>query len=439
MASIDYNSTIAPGASARRQPRLRAIDGAVDGTIGGAIGGAIDGAAGGQPPRPHPLHPREYPQEAGAEGTEGAEGTAAGGGMGRLVQLAGALTSLALVGGLIWWGYELVMRDVNGIPVVRALEGPLRVQPEDPGGELARYQGLSVNRIQAEGNAAPAPDRLVLAPRPVDVIESDPPGISPRPRPAPGRGGASGAAPQTPPATPAAAPTPGAPASTASLPGAPAPTTPATTPAAADTAPASPASDEASSPSEIAAAARALVAAIANEEGQGEGAAAEGPAAAEGLSPAAQAGGAAVAAPVAAPENAAPEVIPASVPGVRRSPRPEARPAGLERLAAMAGASAPAQAQPLGEIDPASLPPRTSLAQLGAFDSAEIARQEWARLTARFPDYFAGKARVIEEATTGGRRFFRLRVHGFENMADARRFCSALMAQDAVCIPVMTR
>lgn len=115
------------------------------------------------------------------------------------------------------------------------------------------------------------------------------------------------------------------------------------------------------------------------------------------------------------------------------------RPAGLERLAAMARASEPAKPQTISEIDPASLPPRTSLAQLGAFDSAATARREWDRLTARFPEYFSGKARVIEEATTGGRRFFRLRVHGFADRADARRFCSALMAQDAVCIPVMTR
>lgn len=396
MASIDFNTPIASGAAARRQPHLR----------------AIDGMAGEQPP-PHP-HLRQQPGEA-----EGAP--APGGGAGRLVQLAGALTSLALIGGLIWWGYELVMRDVNGIPVVRALEGPLRVQPEDPGGELARYQGLSVNRIQAGGNAAPAPDRLVLAPRPVDVIESDPPGISPRPSPRPGPAPAGGAAgdesPQATAATETTAPAEAAEATaaTAALPGDSASAPPA---AAAS----GPVSAEAASPSEIAAAARALVAAIANEEGApGEAAAAK----ADALAP--------------APEAAKPQVIPASVPGVRRSPRPMARPAGLERFAAMARASEPVKPQPPGEIDPASLPPRTSLAQLGAFDSAAIARREWERLTARFPDYFSGKARVIEEAVTGGRRFFRLRVHGFSDMADARRFCSALRAQEAVCIPVMTR
>ena len=394
MASIDYNTRIASGATARRQPHLR----------------AIDGMAGEQPPS-HP-HLRQDPDEAGAA-------PETGGGVGRLVQFAGALTSLALIGGLIWWGYELVMRDVNGIPVVRALEGPLRVQPEDPGGELARYQGLSVNRIQAEGNAAPAPDRLVLAPRPVDVIESDPPGISPRPSPRPNPASAGGASGNESPKAPAATEAAEATAATTTLPGDPASAASAP-PAASD---AAPGSGESASPSEIAAAARALVAAVASEEGQGEAASAKADAPA----------------PAPAPEAGKPQVIPASVPGVRRSPRPVVRPAGLERLAAMARASEPAKPQTISEIDPASLPPRTSLAQLGAFDSAATARREWDRLTARFPEYFSGKARVIEEATTGGRRFFRLRVHGFADRADARRFCSALMAQDAVCIPVMTR
>jgi hypothetical protein len=32
-----------------------------------------------------------------------------------------------------------------------------------------------------------------------------------------------------------------------------------------------------------------------------------------------------------------------------------------------------------------------------------------------------------------------LRALGFEDLADARRFCSALVAEKAECIPVVTR
>jgi hypothetical protein len=77
--------------------------------------------------------------------------------------------------------------------------------------------------------------------------------------------------------------------------------------------------------------------------------------------------------------------------------------------------------------------------QLGAFDSDEVARSEWGRLSSRFNDYLAGKKRVIQRAESGGRVFYRLRAMGFSDLADARRFCSALVAENADCIPVVTR
>ena len=41
----------------------------------------------------------------------------------RWVNVIGATCSVALVLGLVVWGYKLAVRDVNGVPVVRALEG----------------------------------------------------------------------------------------------------------------------------------------------------------------------------------------------------------------------------------------------------------------------------------------------------------------------------
>ncbi len=91
----------------------------------------------------------------------------------RVVNGAGALTSVVLVLGLAVWGYRLAVRDVTGVPVIRALEGPARSAPADPGGDLAAHQGLAVNAVTADGTAAPPADRLVLAPRPVDLAEAD--------------------------------------------------------------------------------------------------------------------------------------------------------------------------------------------------------------------------------------------------------------------------
>ena len=92
-----------------------------------------------------------------------------------------------------------------------------------------------------------------------------------------------------------------------------------------------------------------------------------------------------------------------------------------------------------GEVTTAAIPVGTKLVQLGAFDSADIAATEWVRMTARFPDFFAGKEQVIQQANSGGRTFFRLRATGFSDLSDARRFCAAMSAEGAACIPVVVR
>jgi len=77
--------------------------------------------------------------------------------------------------------------------------------------------------------------------------------------------------------------------------------------------------------------------------------------------------------------------------------------------------------------------------QLGAFDSAEVAGREWERLGTKFGEYMDGKERVIQRAESGGRVFYRLRAMGFGDLSDSRRFCAALVAERADCIPVVSK
>lgn len=99
----------------------------------------------------------------------------AGAAFSAIMNWAGAGVSLALIAGLGVWGWHLVQRDVSGVPVVRALEGPMRIAPENPGGTVADHQGLAVNRIPAVGEADAGPDRVVLAPPPSDLTGEDQP------------------------------------------------------------------------------------------------------------------------------------------------------------------------------------------------------------------------------------------------------------------------
>jgi hypothetical protein len=314
------------------------------------------------------------------------------------INVAGAVTSAALVIGVGAWGYKLAVRDVAGIPVIRALDGPMRIAPQEPGGEIAANTGLSVNAIAAEGAASDLPEQMVLAPRPIDLTEEDQPttGLSApeAAAPAPVQTAGLGAGSPADPGLPALAPgelteTPvEAPVAVAPLAGA---------------APDAAGSVAASSPDTL-------------EMSVDE-------ALAEAL-------GTDVAALDAADE--------APARGLARSPRPERRPEGDGSPEAVEPLSADRASNP-AEVDAASLTPGTRLVQLGAFDDEAGARSEWASLQTRFGDLIASKTLVLQKAQSGGSSFVRLRALGFDDEADARRFCSAILAEYAICIPVTYR
>ncbi|MGX0977163.1 hypothetical protein ACSSVY_002891 [Roseovarius sp. MBR-51] len=294
----------------------------------------------------------------------------------RLTNLTGAALSIALIAGVGVWGYKMVMRDVSGVPVVRAAEGPMREAPADPGGDAAAHQGLAVNAVAAEGIAAAPADRLVLAPPPLELSLDD-------------------VAPLTQVAEEEAAERP--------------------TAEAAE-------SDPSAAPEQLR---NASILALADQIAAG--ASPMAPLEEEVTGPEA----------VDAPEGEAEVAVVDTASAVTR---PRARPASLTSVPeAIALAVAAAQSVPSDEVDADTIPLGTRLAQLGAFDSAEVARAEWDRLAGRFGDFLDGKQRVIQRAESGGRTFYRLRAMGFADLGDARRFCSALVAERAECIPVVTR
>jgi hypothetical protein len=290
----------------------------------------------------------------------------------RIIAMAGAATSVALVLGLGYWGYRLAVRDMTGIPVVRALEGPMRFAPEDPGGVIADHQGLSVNTVAAEGGISAPADQLVLAPPPVGLTEDDLTGT-------------------------AIAMVPGVSARSASMPG-------------LDIAPMP--ENEAPNPLQtVSLDGNTDIAALADSLSEG-------------------------AVPLSGDIDITLDTGPKtafSLPkgALALSPRPRARPAGQVTMAAV-----PVNTP---EISGDALASGTRLVQLGAFDSEEIARSEWDRLSGKFGDLLDGKTRIVQAAKSGGRTFYRLRAMGFDNEADSRRFCSALVAERAACIPVAVR
>ena len=322
------------------------------------------------------------------------EEDAQSGKVGKLINATGALISVALVAGVGVWGYNLLTRDASGVPVVLALDGPMRVQPDNPGGRQAAHQGLAVNGVQSDGVAADAADRLVLAPDGAGVTGDDQAGLR--------------------------SPTPIMPDNLAQATieiSAPALLTPQKNiqvqPAVADVA---------IEPNQLSATDKATVKALAVADQL-----------AQGVTPLSSVG---------QPEKPALKLVDISVPGVKHSARPSLRPVALNTTPAAAPVevvAAQVVSSPAREVSASDVKTGTRLAQLGAFDSEEIARKEWDKLYGRFTEYLEGKSRVIQKAQSGGRTFYRLRAMGFDDLSDARRFCSALLAEKAACIPVKVR
>ena len=324
-----------------------------------------------------------------------------GGTLAAALNWGGAFLSILMIAGLATWGWKLWVRDVTGVPVVRALEGPMRVAPEEPGGLASNYQGLTVNRIAEERVVAPS-DQVVLAPQPTTLNEDEDLAMAELPPMEDEIPSNSGA------------------------------TLLADTVAVPEIGEALSITNEGLAQVET----RAREGLVQIEEAAEDVLASVLPDTASsdvvlpeesGLSATDLAVQLALGGGTAQPEPSEARLETASVPFT--SPRPQIRPANLRLV------SAPAPQN--GEIDASAIPAGTRLVQLGAYSDATVARVEWDNRMARFGDYMVGKDRVIQEAETGGQPFFRLRAMGFTDLADARRFCAVLVADGTNCIPVV--
>jgi len=99
----------------------------------------------------------------------------------------GAVASLGLVIGVIYWGFLLGQRDATDVPVIRAMEGNARIVPDDPQGTPVDNQGLAVNEVLADTSATAVNTTTTLAPASQSVTAEDETmsALQPAPLPAP--------------------------------------------------------------------------------------------------------------------------------------------------------------------------------------------------------------------------------------------------------------
>lgn len=329
----------------------------------------------------------------------------------RLTHYLGAIMSVGLMGGLAVWGYQLVVRDVSGVPVIRAVEGEARIAPDEPGGELTDRTGLAVNDVAA--GTAPAPvQQVAIAPATTALDGQDV---------AMGQLGATAQTPTVASDEPVAADLP----ATVALTDAEAARL-AEDPAAVETAGVEVAGVEVAA----VAPADAVTNVVTDTAGH----------------------------PVQDTAITAALAEAGAVPAVSTTTRPLPRPRRLaaasaapvandaDPVAAAVATPEPAAAEAVAQDSPAPAPVQQAsvasgapLVQIGAFDSGAIAESEWSRVSARYGELFSGKAPVVQEHKAGGRTFYRLRVAGFDNRDDARKFCAALIEAGTDCIPAVAK
>jgi hypothetical protein len=313
---------------------------------------------------------------------------------------AGAILFLLLVIGLAVWAYRLGTRDAAEIPIIRAMEVPPRVEPDDPGGLRAAHQGLEVNSVLAGAPPPPvtiedAPPRLAMPT--VTLAEEDGP-----------QGELVVSQPQIPVIT-----LPGEDEDLRMPPAEDAP--PAALPRALIAGEAGGA--EAEAEGEVAALIQSL-----GETGPADTAEEEAVAALVDPGPR----------PRTRPQG---HVVRRNAPASEASLQPASAQAALPAAAPAAQPSAPA-AQPAPPAEVTRLNPGTRLVQLGAFDSEGMARQTWSQLVARHGDLLGAKSLYLERATHNARVFYRLRVAGFQNTEETRILCERLRGRGVDCIPV---
>lgn len=305
-----------------------------------------------------------------------------------LRKLTGAAMFLGLIAALGLWSYRLGTRDAAEVPIIKAMEGPARVQPEDPGGAQAAHQGFEVNEVLG-GIPATMPETIPPArPEPKALAAEDAPqGELVLSAPAVLAARVLAETGDVPPADDTAAPVPGKP----------------------ELALLAEAGDE-------------DVAALEPQTDAGTGA---------DLRPRNRPAGLVVShaktTPVASPGPAAVaksrDVPPAAVVAKAAADAPTPKPPKVS-------AAAPAAREVSG------LPSGSRLVQLGAYDSEGITRKAWAQLVAQNSDLLGSKSLYVERTTANARVFYRLRVAGFQSADQTRQLCEKLRSRGVACIPV---
>lgn len=137
--------------------------------------------------------------------------------------------------------------------------------------------------------------------------------------------------------------------------------------------------------------------------------------------------------PAAAPAKPASSAKPATV-ATTATPKTEAKPDSAAKPKPKPTTTT--ETKPATEAKPATASAASGpvTVQIGAFSSADLAKQGWTDTAHILPSAMAGKSRKVETTVKDGKTFYRSYVGGFASKADAEAFCTSLRARSRPCM-----
>ena len=63
-----------------------------------------------------------------------------------------SFVSLVIIGLIAYWAIKIPEKNINNLPIINAIQGEIRVEPDEPGGKLFHDESLSIYKNLENGN-----------------------------------------------------------------------------------------------------------------------------------------------------------------------------------------------------------------------------------------------------------------------------------------------
>ncbi len=70
--------------------------------------------------------------------------------------------SLVIIGLISYWAIKIPEKTINSLPIINALQGDIRIEPDDPGGKLFDEEDLSIYKNLESDSKMPEKNEIIL-------------------------------------------------------------------------------------------------------------------------------------------------------------------------------------------------------------------------------------------------------------------------------------